>query len=508
MAIELIAERKVNTLVIVDKATLISQWKNKLTEFLTINAGLATNIGGVFNKGVGSYPVDAFVTELNSNGSKLVYSSYLGGGAADGGYGIAVDSNGDAYVTGFTTSTNFPTTTNAFQRHLACYYSQYFNANAFVTEIGPNGTNLIYSSYFGGTNYDEGESIAVDAGGFVYVAGFTSSTNFPATNYIHQIINSNWVDGHALNALTNLYQSAYQNLNYDAFVAKFTPGCTNLVYSTLLGNTNMDMAFAITADGAGDAFVVGQTTSPFFPNTAAGTIANGLTNNFIFGYPVNTNVFLTEITNGATAGIAYSTLFGGSNIYSIDVGCKVALNSAGDAFVVGYSSSTNFPAVNTFGSLRATNSGGSDAFITVFNTNGTAILYSGLLGGFANDYGYGLAVDAAGNAYVVGTTISTNFPTFNARQTALNGTSDSFLVKILPASPAPVLAAVLSGTNVLVSWPPTGEENPAFLILESNTNLLTTNWISATQTPVLTNGAYYFKFNPTNRQQFFRLHQF
>jgi hypothetical protein len=462
--------------------------------------GLSTNISGKLDSKLGTYPIDAFVAELNPGGSNLVYSTYLGGSSLDLGISIAVDSNGNAYVTGETASTNFPTT-NAIQSHLRSANSVYYG-NLFVTEIAANGTGVLASTYFGGTNYDEGESIAVDAGGFVYVAGFTSSTNFPATNYIHQIINSNLYDGHFLNGMTN-YTVA--NFNLDAFVIKFTPGCTNLVYATLLGSTNMDMAFGIAADGAGDAFVVGQTASLFFPNTARNVIRSGLTNNFIYGYTLTTNAFLTEITNGATAGIAYSVLFGGSNL---DAGYKVALDAADDAFVVGYSTSTNFPTTNTFGSLRATNSGGSDAFVTVFNSNATAVVYSGLLGGSTNDYGYGIAVDAAGSAYVVGQTSSTNFPTFNARQTALNGTNDAFIAKILQLSPTPALAATLSGTNVLVSWPPVGEENPTFIKLESNTNLLTTNWIASPQTPVFTNGAYYFYFDPTNRQQFFRLHQY
>ena len=120
-----------------------------------------------------------------ASGSNLIYSTYLGGAGADAAYGIALDSSNNAYVTGFTYSTNFPTTPTAFQKNLQVTnwaYQAYFNANAFVTEIGAGGSNLLYSTYLGGTNYDWGKGIAVDISNNVYVTGFTASTNFPTTN--------------------------------------------------------------------------------------------------------------------------------------------------------------------------------------------------------------------------------------------------------------------------------------------------------------------------------------
>lgn len=502
------------------------------TNFPITNA-YSSKIAGQLNVNVGFFPTDAFVTELNTNGSGLVYSTYLGGNAADAAYGIAVDAAGDAYVTGLTASTNFPTSTNALQKQMACLNSLYFNANAFVTELGPNGTkgpygtNLIYSSFLGGSNYDRGEGIAVDTNGNVYVAGYTSSTNFPTYNYLIETnvtsSQTNVVNGqtNVISGQTNVYEGNLLNgltnqippFKFDAFVAKFTNSCTTLVYCTLLGRTNNDLAFGIACDNAGGAYVTGETTSPLFPNTALGIIPNGLTNGngSIYGYATITNAFLTKITNGVTgaAGIAYSALFGGTN--NISVGWKVALDPAGDAFVVGSTSATNFPTMNTFGYLRATNSGGSDVFVTAFNTNCTAVLYSGLIGGSTNDYGYGIVVDSAGSAYVVGQTTSTNFPVFNARQTALNGSNDVFLAKIIFSSPILTLAANLSGTNVVVSWPPMGQATTNTLGLETVTNLLSTNWTAVPQAPVLTTNlgtnVYDYTFNPTNQMQFFRLYK-
>ena len=456
--------------------------------------GLSTNISGTLNKIVGYYPVDAFVTELNSGGSNLVYSTYLGGSAVDGGTSIAVDLSGNAYVTGFTYSTNFPTTTNAMQKHLQATnnspFSVYFNANAFVVEIAQNGTNLNYSSYLGGTNFDEGTGIAVSSAGYVYVTGFTASTNFPTTNALYQqivsvtyttnsaptnqIFTTNFVNGYLLNGATN------QTPAYDAFVTEFNPSFAGLVYSTFLGGTNNDQANFIAVDSSGAAYVTGWTVSTNFPNTVTLTnLYNGLTNNFYYGYNITTNVFLTKITNGAQAGIAYSTVFGGTSL-NIDIGNGVAVDPAGNAFVVGTTSSTNFPCypTNNTGLLRVTNSGGNDVFVIAFNTNASAVLYSVLLGGSSDDFGYGIAVDPLGNAFVVGQTLSTNFPTLNARQTALNGTNDAFLAEIILTVQPPLITmqptnqTVGVNSNATFSVTVTGGTPPFFYQWqEGGTNL-------------------------------------
>ncbi|HEV2437505.1 MAG TPA: SBBP repeat-containing protein [Verrucomicrobiae bacterium] len=394
----------------------------------------------------GYYPADAFVAELSPNGSNLVYSTYLGGSATDAGIGIAVDASGDAYVTGVSYSTNFPTSPNAFQKNLAVTnwaYQAYFNANAFVTEIGADGTNLLYSSYLGGTNFDQGDGIAVDLSNNVYVTGLAASTNFPTTNAVqqqfvsvmfttnaaptNQVLITNFFNGYLLNGTTNLTSAD------DAFVAKFAPGCTSLIYSTFLGGTNSDVANGIAVDGAGHAYVTGWTVSTNFPNTLTNVagLYNGLTNNTSLITPLLTNAFLTQVTwSGSNAAIGYSTVFGGTN-FGMDVGYGVTLDASGNVFVVGASSTTNFPAVNTPGLLHTTNAGGSDAFIIAFNTNATSVLFSGYLGGSGNDFGYGVAVDSLTNVYLAGQTASPDFPVFGTRQSSLDGPSDAFLAKIL-----------------------------------------------------------------------------
>ncbi|MGA3284885.1 MAG: SBBP repeat-containing protein [Verrucomicrobiota bacterium] len=469
------------------------------TNFPTKNA-LYPKIGGtniVFLGQSYGYYGDAFVTELETNGSQLVYSTYLGGSLLDSGRGIAVDSAGYAYITGRTCSTNFPTK-NAYQPHLACTNSVFFG-NAFVTIISPGGSNLVYSSYFGGNNYDSSGGIAVDPAGCVYITGATASTNFPTKNALFQYLNG-YPNG-----------SPSQTFTFDAFVAKFQPFCTGLVYSTYLGSTNYDVASRITCDSAGNAYVVGSTASPLFTNTVStNVIINHLTNNLNGSFPVTTNVFLTEInSNGST--ILNSAVFGGN---AMDLGYGVAIDTnTGNIFVVGTTTSTNFPTYNVPSFLRSTNSGKSDAFVIAFNTNASTLLYSTYLGGNNNDFGYGIALDTNDNAYVVGQTLSTNFPTLNARQTTRNGTNDAFLAKILLTVPSPVLTITNNGNNnFMISWPavlPFEAELGQLFILEFNPSLASsTNWNPADVPVVLTNDLYTYSFHPAPiyTNAFFRLH--
>lgn len=482
-------------------------------------------IAGKIDPNTGQYPNDAFVAELDASGSNLVYSTYFGGTGYDYAFAIALDATDNAFITGNTYSTNFPVTPNAFQSRLMCSNSvypttAYINANAFVAEISAGGTNLNYSTFLGGTNFDVGRAIAFN-NGRLFVAGDAESTNFPTTNYINQVtsqllIQTNF-SGTNQFVLTNSFNGKYLNSstnfgdgNFDAFVAGFSAAGTNvtLLYSTCLGGTNSDLATGIAADAAGNAYVVGTTTSSNFPCSGFGLPSFTQTNNYYYGYLLATNSFLTQVKwDGTNTSIGYSTMFGQQGA---DLASGVALDAAGDVFVVGSASSTNFPTTGTnlFGSLMVTNAsyiGYSDVFVTAFAADFSKLLYSTYLGGSVNDYGYGIAVDPAGNAYIVGQTTSVNFPTLSAIQTTLNGTSDMFLAQILRQTP-PSLTAVLSGQNVLVSWPPAGQATTNYLGLQTITNLLGTNWVF-TPLPALINGTNVYSFPPTNPAQFFRLHK-
>ena len=474
--------------------------------FPTTSGALQTNISGTVIKGLGYYLVDGFVTELGPAGTNLVYSTYFGGSAVDGAAGIAVDDSGNAYITGFTSSTNFPVTTNAIQRHLQCPVSFYWNANAFVAKIGAGGSPLIYSTYLGGTNFDEGESIAVDDANCAYVTGFTASTNFPTRNFIYQFIGTNLYNGSWLNGYTN----SNNYFPYDAFVTKLSADGTNLVYSTFLGGANTDFPNHIAVDAAGNAYVTGWTISTNFPNTVTNLpyLHSGVTNNVNNNWPPITNAFLTQIVwNGTRAGFGYSAVFGGTNL-SIDVARGVAVDALGDAFVIGTTSSTNFPCypTNNAGLLRSTNSGLNDVFVTVFAPGASNLLYSAYLGGSGQDAAGGIALDPAGNAYLAGSTDSTNFPTLNARQATRTGTNDVFLAKILLSAVSPVLA--------IDSAPPTITlTKPAWLPeyqLESNTNLLFDTWtlVPVPAPSVFSNGLQIITVPVTGGDLFFRLHRY
>ena len=418
-----------------------------------------TSISGTLDPKLHVYPMDAFVAELGPDGTNLVYSAYLGGSDRDIAGGIVVDPAGYAYVTGYTFSTNFPTVNALIYNPAVTTNSGYHLAGSndvFVTKIAPNGTNLVYSTYLGGTNIDEGEGIAADAGGYAYVTGYTGSTNFPTTAGAFQKY-------YQLNDTTNAV-IIFQNVlavPFDAFVAKIDINGTNLLYCTLLGGTNTDAGIRIALDANTNVYVAGSSESPDFPNTATNVpgLSVGITNS---SYP-NSDAFLTKITmTNITNGVmAYSALFGGTNN---DVGWGVAVDpNTGNAYVVGITSSTNFPTWNVPDFLRATNSGSNDVFVTVFNTNASALICSVYLGGSANDYGYGITVDSAGNAYIVGTTLSTNFVVTNAFYPTLAGTNDSFLAKI---SMETTLTNQVSGNSLVLAWPAFSPE----LKLESKTN--------------------------------------
>jgi Beta-propeller repeat len=329
---------------------------------------------------------DAFVTEIAAGGSALVYSTYLGGSSHDFASAIAVDASGDAYITGYTYSTNFPTK-NPLQPQSAGGI-----ADAFVTEINAGGSALLYSTYLGGSLEDQGSGIAVDSSGSAYVTGNTTSTNFPTMNPLQK---ANAGDT-------------------DAFITKIQPSGAALVYSTYLGGKGVDKSYGIAVDTSGNAYITGSTASTDFPTM----------NPF---QPQNANVidaFVTEI-NAQGSALVYSTYLGGKRN---DLGYAIAVDSSGDAYVTGITSSVTFPTLNP---LQPANGGGSeDAFVTEFIAGGSALIYSTYLGGAGDDVGYGIAVDSSGNTYVTGFTNSTNFPTLNPLQSANGGGSNAFVSEI------------------------------------------------------------------------------
>lgn len=255
----------------------------------------------------GGYP-DAFVTKLNSTGTALVYSTYLGGTGSTISYGqgIVVNNSGNAYVMGYTNSPDFPTTPGAFQTTCGGGCSDGTN-DAFVTQLNPTGSALIYSTYLDGSSNDDGYGIALDGLGNAYVVGRTNSTDFPTRNPL---------------------QVTYGGGNYDSFVAQLNPSGSALIYSTYLGGSGEDDGYGIAVDSSGNAYVTGFTVSLNFPTTPGAFQTN---------YGGGATVFLTKL-NPTGSVLVYSTFLGGD-----DLGSAIAVDASGDAFVTGSTGSTDFP---------------------------------------------------------------------------------------------------------------------------------------------------------------------
>lgn len=400
----------------------------------------------------------AFISKLNPAGTGLVYSTYLGGSGngrsgnlgfcgqggengpafdngGDGATALAVDAAGNAYIAGFTSSSDFPTVAplqaanNAAVNH---------GSNAFVAKLNSAGDALVYSTYLGGsgvpgalTTGDSAAAIAVDQTGSAYVAGITTSADFPTV---------------APFQAGNLESSARPT----GFVAKLSSTGSALVYSSYLGGSGGsdgsdigDCANAIAVDTDGNAYVAGQTSSTDFlvaaafqpVNRAAATGGTG---------------FLSKL-NTAGSALTYSTYLGGSGS---DSALAVAVDTLGDAYVAGYTSSTDFPVANALQPASATAPGADTGFVTKFNPAGSGLIYSTYLGGSNRDGASALAVDATGNAYVAGYTYSDDFPVATAVQSSNNaasrGGNNAFVAVLDSAGSELTFSTYLGGSGIAV----------------------------------------------------------
>jgi phosphatidylethanolamine-binding protein (PEBP) family uncharacterized protein len=371
---------------------------------------------GKCNEVNGRLTSDAFVTKLNPEGSALVYSSFLGGAGNERGFAIAVDNNGNAYLTGQTDFTDFPVTPSAFDTTCGTDGLCNFNPttgtqpDAFMTKVSATGSSLLYSTYLGGDAEDIGLGIAADNAGNAYVTGLTySSVGFP---------------------LLNPFQPVYSGAG-DAFLTKIdtnASGVASLAYSTYLGGNAIDQGNGIAVDGTGKAYVVGFTKSTTVPfPTTAGVLQPSCALNPQGGCDGDVFVSKFDPTLSGAASLLYSTLLGGKGA---DTGTGIALDTAGDAYVTGFTNSLDFPVL---GGPTTTYSGGNtDAFVSKLNALGTTpLIYSSFLGGSDADSGNGIAVDTFGNAFVAGQTCSTNFPTKRPLQPNPGGACDAFVSKLV-----------------------------------------------------------------------------
>ncbi len=318
----------------------------------------------------------------------IVYAGYIGGAGGDIGTGIAVDGAGNAYVTGYTSSTDFPVLVGPDLTYKG-------NGDAFVAKVKADGTGLVYAGYIGGAGDDRGYGIAVDGTGSAYVTGWTTSgVGFPV------------LVGPDL---------SFNGGAYEAFVAKVRADGTGLVYAGFIGGADGDGGTGIAVDGAGNAYVTGNTgsTEASFPVT----VGPDLTFN---GY---LDAFVAKVRVDGT-GLVYAGYIGGADG---EIGTGIAVDGAGNAYVTGYTNSTDFPVL---GGPDLTYHGNGDAFVAKVKADGTGFVYAGYIGGAGNDFGAGIAVDGAGNAYVTGYTYSADFPVLVGPGLTYKGNGDAFVAKI------------------------------------------------------------------------------
>ncbi len=356
---------------------------------------------------------DAFITKLSPSGSTLVYSTYLGGDATDFAFSLAVDSSGNVHVAGTTQSTDFPTTSGAFQT--TCASCGDVLPSAFVSELNSTGSALLYSTFLGGTGDSRGYGIALDSSGNAYITGRTSSTDFPTTAGALQTV---------LNGAVNV------------FVSKLNAAGSALVYSTFLGGSGSDQANGIALDSSGNAYVAGSSNSTNFPTTVGAfqTTLRGTSNGIV-----------SKLNSTGTA-LVYSTYLGGN---LADTAWGVRVDASGNLYVAGQTSSPNFP--TTTGAFQTTCGGGcasTDAFVSKLNSSGSALVYSTFVGGSSEEEAFALAIDASGDAYVTGRTDSTDFPTTHGSfQTAFGGVYDAFVTELNPTGSALVYSTYFGGNG-------------------------------------------------------------
>ena len=416
-----------------------------------------TTTDGAFQ--TSGFNIDAFVCKLSPDGSSFIYSTYLAGDNNDCALSIEVDDNGCAFVTGYTQSQNFPTTSEAFQTNKS---GEDPNIDCFVCKLGPNGDLLNYSTYLGGEDYDITRSITVDTLGNAYITGLTQSVLFPITS--------------------NAYQNELNN-RHDVFVSKLSPDGKSLLYSTYLGGEESDEGWGIEIDEDGYAYIVGGTESTNFPTTsqafqrslkgkedifiskldtdsgdlAFSTFLGGsdyergtsiaLDNNgylYLTGgswsddFPITSDaiqssksrfrdVIICKMTSNGTT-LAYSTFIGGGDY---DIAEDITLDSYNNVYITGMTGSVAFP--TTPGAFQTSHSPSRyDAFITVIKTDEKGLLYSTFLGGGENDYGRGIASNSIGEIYCTGETHSIDFPiTDGALRSSYEGDEgDAFVCKL------------------------------------------------------------------------------
>jgi Beta-propeller repeat/Abnormal spindle-like microcephaly-assoc'd, ASPM-SPD-2-Hydin len=410
---------------------------------------------------LGSLPTGedhVFVAKLDPTGSNLIYADYIGGSNQDFGYALALDSTNEVYVTGSTESTDFPVV-NPYQSSLPGYYS------GFVTKISANGSSLLYSTYLGGNAYDQPSGIGIDSTGEAYVAGFTSSLNFPVMNAYQSTVSPN--------------QGGF--FGAAGFVSKFSADGSSLVYSTFLsGSSNVstcnqgtcwprpyNLIYGIAVDSNDNAYVAGQTNTYNFPATQDAYLTTN-------SAPLNTMIgFVTKFSS--SGGLAYSTYLYGASGSATQI-AAIAVDGSGSAYVTGTAlSDGTFPITSTSICDPSVSFGGcSYAFVTKFDPSGSTLLYSTFLGPYNIAFPQAIVLDRNNDAYVLCRTSSTSFAIQNGIE-GYTSQDDLLVAEIDPAASTELFATYLGGS---------GGAYPAGIAVDSSGNIYVGGQTFATDFPV------------------------
>ena len=446
---------------------------------------------------------DIFVMKLNPTATKIIYSTYIGGNYYDSASHFSLDKNNDVIIGGSTNSTVFPIL-NAYQT------IPQGNFDGFITELNNTGNGLMFSSFFGGSNYDKINNIVLDNQSNIYITGNTYSINFPTLPkgngtgssdvFVSKLVlntnltllfsnllkgsNDDYGYGIALDSFNNIFVSgyttspnfnitlnAYQKTskgNGDLFLTEFNFNGSTLIYSTYLGGLNYDIGYSLAINNKNDIILMGETTSADFPlvNPVSSSLQSG-------------NAIFISMFNESSQKLFYSTFLTGNNSFPEDL----ALDSNDNIYLIGETSSSNFPIVNSFNS---TFNGYIDAFAMKLSPDGRTINFSTLIGGYNSDYGYGVTTYNS-SIYITGSTSSNNFIQINAIQNPSPNTWNGFLSIYNIDNQVPILTVTPSNQNFnngttghTLSWTAT-DANPGLFFIYKNSSLVdNNNWISGT----------------------------
>jgi uncharacterized protein (TIGR03437 family) len=391
--------------------------------------------------------VNAFVAKLNPNGASTIYTTVFPGSSNDLAHAIAVDSSGNVYVAGETSSSDFSADFT--------YVTRLANPgvpHVFISKLDPTGKTLVYSHYVAGGGSEIAYGLALDAANNAYIAGATNSADFPVTTGVAQTVRGGGVDG---------------------FVMKFdatTAGA--LVYGTLLGGTGDDFGLAVAVDAGGDAFVTGTTNSSNFPVTSSAyrsTNAGG------------SDAFVTKLS--PTGNLVFSTYLGGSGD---DSGFGIAVDSSGAAYVAGETKSSDFPTLNPYQSTFG--GGAGDIFVTKVDSSGSSLVYSTFLGGSGEDFANAIALDGGNNVYLTGGTTSGDFPVTNGFQATNQGVTTALVAALDPSGSSLLFGSYLGGSGTGTGSSAAGDTGLG-IAMSCSAGLVVTGFTASTNFPVTT-GAF------------------